>query len=101
MAKVLHWEFEQKAPLGPGKSVWVQLGASDEYGAGALAITAIPYQGNGGEADVLKVENVNVTRTQKNQGDIPQIAFHAGCSVMNNGKTTVGKWSVVVGVISP
>jgi hypothetical protein len=103
VAKVIHWEFKKSDELVPGQAIWVSLGSSDYYRTGALAITAIPHQGRGGEMDVLKVENINITRTQKKQGtsDIPEIGYHAGCSIKNNGKTTVYSWAVMVGVIAP
>jgi len=103
VAQVRYWEFEQGEALAPGESRWVYLGSWEEYRKGALSITAIPYQGSGGWEDVLKVDNVNVTRTQDNIGSsgLSQIDFYAGCNVTNNGQTTVTVWSVVVGVIGP
>jgi hypothetical protein len=87
--------------LGPGESAWVDLGESDDFGDGAIAVTATPIIGRDGDTHVLKVENLNITLVQTNKGDITYNSYYAGCSVMNNGQTTITTWSVRVGVIGP
>ncbi|HEX6782854.1 MAG TPA: hypothetical protein VF125_12635 [Solirubrobacterales bacterium] len=49
----------------------------------------------------MRVDNVNVTEKEENKGDITYTSYHAGCSVKNNGQTTIVNWEVVVGVINP
>jgi hypothetical protein len=87
--------------LGPGQSAWVELGHSQGFAVGALAITAIPNAATSDGVYVLKVDNINITRIQTHQGDIEEGRYHAGCNVTNNGRTTIASWSVMVGVIAP
>jgi len=80
--------------------VWVELGESDSFGNCALSVTASPYTSEIG-THVLKVDDVNVTQIESFKGDITETAYHAGCNVTNNGKTTIAKWTVQVGLIGP
>ena len=100
MAKITYMgPIQGKSVLKPGEAEWVQLGQSNEFLDGAIAVTATPHSGTGGTAHVLKVENVNVTCISQGAGQFT--SFHAGCSVVNNGKTTIDSWVVAVGVIKP
>jgi hypothetical protein len=94
--KITHDDF----PLAPGQAVWVDLGASDNFGNCALSVTASPYTNEIG-THVLKVDNVNITQIESVNGDIAETAYLAGCNVTNNGQTTIDKWTVQVGLIGP
>lgn len=86
-----------KRTLKPGEAEWVQLGQSNDFLDGAIAVTATPYHGIGGTTHVMRVENINITCIEQGSGQAS--TFHAGCSVVNNGKTTIDQWGVAVGVI--
>ena len=100
MAKVTYRKTQGSGVLKPGEEKWVQLGESDEFRDGAIAVTAIPHHGTAGTQHVLRVDNINITMTETHQGDITLTSYNAGCSVKNNGKTTIDNWEVVVGVIN-
>ena len=99
--KFSHVETRYKVTLAPGQAHWTQLGSTDLYATGAVVVTAAPHVGHGGDLHVLKVENVNITRVMKDQGGGIPVGYHAGCNVVNNGKTTIEEWSISVGVIYP
>jgi len=83
--------------LKPGEAEWVQLGESKEFEDAAVIVTATPYGGTDGYTHVLKVENVNITCIDR--PDTIPATFHAGCNVVNNGKTTINYWAVRVAII--
>lgn len=98
MATITYREpIESGRQLKPGEAEWVHLGQSDEFLDGAISVTAIPYRGTDGPAHVMRVENINITCIEHGEGQAS--TFHAGCSVVNNGQTTIDQWRVVVGVI--
>ena|SRR4249920_1181894 len=93
--------FVRQERLAPGQSIWFDPGESDGFKSCALSITATPLEGEGGAIHVMKVENVNITGVIRHDGDIVNETFFAGCSVVNNGQTTITRWQVLVGVIVP
>jgi hypothetical protein len=101
LATVTLFPYHYSSSLGPGEATWLSFGPYDPFGNSALSVTAMPGHGIGGEAHVLKIENINITDLETVEGDISFQSFYAGFSVMNNGGTTITEWTVWLGLINP
>jgi hypothetical protein len=98
-ASVRYFEKYYEEQLNPGEAVWKKFPPSPVFAECAVVVTASarPDLAGGVALHVLKVDDVNITMIP----GVVHAEFELGFNVINNGDTTIGAWTVTVGLIGP